>query len=115
MMQNPTSLSSSGLRDWLIQRVTAIILAVYVIFLLIFVAAHSHLHYDQWQALFANPFMRIFSFLALLSLVTHSWVGIWTVLTDYIKCAWGRLFLEVLMILALICYLVWGVGILWRV
>jgi len=114
MIQSATSLTSSGLRDWLVQRVTAVILGLYFIFLFIFFAIHPHLNYEQWQNLFANPWMKIFSFLALLSLAGHSWVGIWTVLTDYIKPIAIRLVLEMVMALALIIYLVWGIVILWR-
>lgn len=114
MMQTAMGLTSSGLRDWIVQRISAVILGLYFIFLMIYIAMHPHLSYAVWQALFAHPAMKIFSFLALLSLVGHSWVGIWTVLTDYVKCTAARLCLEVLMGLALICYLVWGVDILWK-
>lgn len=114
MMQSATSLTSSGLRDWLIQRISAVILGLYVIFLAIYFVTHSHISFEQWQTLFANPWMRIFSLLALLSLAAHSWVGIWTVLTDYVKPIYIRLILEILMVIALIAYIVWGIEILWK-
>lgn len=115
MLDTIAGLCRNGLRDWVVQRVSAVILAAYFIFLMVFIVIHPQMQFAVWQNLFANPFMRIFSFLALLSLVTHSWVGIWTVLTDYISCAYVRLFLEIIMVLALICYLVWGIAILWRI
>ena len=114
MIQSATSLTTSGLRDWLVQRVSAVVLAAYFIFLLAYFILHPQLQYPAWQQLFACNWMRVFTFLALLSLIGHSWVGIWTVLTDYIKCAWGRLLLEVILILALLGYLFWGIEILWR-
>lgn len=114
MLDTVAGLCRTGLRDWLVQRVSAIILAAYFIFLMAFIVVHPQLQFVTWQSLFANPLVRVFSLLALLSLITHSWVGIWTVLTDYINCAWIRLLLEIIMILALICYLVWGIAILWR-
>lgn len=114
MMQTATGLTSSGLRDWIVQRISAVVLGFYFIFLLMYFAMHPHVTYGAWQTLFAHPGMKIFSFLALLSLVGHSWVGIWTVLTDYVKCTAGRLLLEVTMGLALIYYLVWGIEILWK-
>jgi succinate dehydrogenase / fumarate reductase membrane anchor subunit len=113
MVTNVTSLTQNGLRDWLIQRVTAYILGFYVIFLLLYLLCHPQMNYSVWQHLYANPWMRIFSFLALLSMVFHSWVGIWTVLTDYIKPNFIRLLLEVLLVLALFAYLAWGIEILW--
>jgi succinate dehydrogenase / fumarate reductase membrane anchor subunit len=107
-----TSLTRSGLRDWLMQRVTAVILAVYTIFLVGFFMLHQPMGFDVWSALFQNTGMRVFTFLALLSMVYHTWVGVWTVLTDYIKCAYLRLTLCLMVILSLFSYLAWAVSIL---
>lgn len=115
MMQSATSLTSSGLRDWMVQRVTAVVLGLYFIFLIGYFACHPHLAYSDWQALFANPLMRIFTFLALLSVVGHAWVGMWTVFTDYIHNTAVSIIVQALMILALLSYLAWGVAILWRI
>ena len=115
MIDNPLSLSHTGLRDWLIQRLSAAVLAVYFGFLLIYFFVHPNLNFEQWQALFAHPSMRLFSFLALLATVWHAWVGIWTILTDYVKNTAGCLILQVLMALSLLSYLAWGVVILWRI
>ena len=57
--------------------------------------------------------MRVFSLLAILALAGHAWVGIWTVLTDYVKSSGLRLLLQSLMILAVLVYLFWGVMIFW--
>jgi succinate dehydrogenase / fumarate reductase membrane anchor subunit len=113
MVGSVTSLTRSGLRDWLIQRVTAVILALYALFLLGFILLHHPLAYANWQGLFANGFMRVFTFLTLLSVVYHTWVGLWTVFTDYIKCSCLRLILQVIVVIALLGYLVWGVAIVW--
>ncbi len=111
---NVTSFTGNGLRDWLIQRVSAIILVAYTLFLFGFIFIHPHLTYDVWLDLFQNLFVKIFTVLALLSIYSHAWIGIWTVLTDYIKSTWLRGLLEVLVIIALIGYFVWGVAILWE-
>jgi succinate dehydrogenase / fumarate reductase, membrane anchor subunit len=65
--------------------------------------------------LYAHWTMRIFSLLALLSLFYHAWIGIWTVITDYIKPVALRLIIEIIVVLALICYLIWGIEILWGI
>lgn len=114
MIDNVTSLSRTGVRDWLIQRVSAVVLGLFLIFLLAYFAANPQLDYDSWKALFAHTWMRVFAVLALLSLLLHSWVGIWTVFTDYIKCVYARIFLQVIVILGLFAYLIWGIAILWR-
>lgn len=59
--------------------------------------------------------MRYATLLALLSLIAHAWIGIWTVTTDYIKPLWLRLSMHGLVILALLLYVVWGVHIIWGV
>jgi len=110
-----TQNNASGLKDWLVQRVTAVVLAVYILFLLDFIIVHPELPYHVWHDLFAATWMRIFSLMALLSLVLHAWIGIWGVLTDYVKCVWMRLSLEIIVVLALIGYFLWAVNILWSV
>ena len=59
-LANVTSLSSEGLRDWLIQRVTSVILGVYLLFLLGYILFGAQVDYFSWQALFANSWMRVF-------------------------------------------------------
>ncbi|MCW5590168.1 MAG: succinate dehydrogenase, hydrophobic membrane anchor protein [Legionellales bacterium] len=108
-----TSLTRNGMRDWIIQRVTAIILALYVIYFFAYFITHPHVDYSQWHSLFQCTWMRYFSFFALVSIVLHSWIGIWTVLTDYVKCYHFRLLLNVVVWLALVSYLVFGIEILW--
>lgn len=114
-LTNVTSLTRNGLRDWLVQRVSSIILAVYILFLLGYFLSHSNLDFFTWQQLFSSGWMRLFSLLALLSLTVHAWVGMWTVLTDYVKPAWLRLLIQVIIILALIAYLLFGIEIFWGI
>lgn len=111
---NVTSLSGNGLRDWLIQRVSALILAAYTLFLVFFIMRHPDLNYADWYGLYQCLFVKIFTVFALLSIYAHAWVGVWTVLTDYIKPTWLRGFLEVAVILTLLGCLIWGIAILWN-
>lgn len=113
MLLDVTSFTASGLRDWLIQRVSAIILALYTLFIMGFLLIHPHLTYDQWHALFQYNFMRIISVIVLFSLISHAWIGMWTVSTDYIKLACIRVSLQILGILALLACFIWGIKILW--
>jgi succinate dehydrogenase hydrophobic anchor subunit len=54
MVTNVTNLSRSGLYDWMAQRVSAVVLAAYFIFLIGYVVAHPGIGYAQWHGLFAN-------------------------------------------------------------
>ena len=109
MVGKSLSLTQSGALDWLVQRITAVILALYLTFIVVFLALHCPLTYTAWYALFGMTAVRIFTCLALLSVVYHTWVGMWTIFTDYLKCPISRTFFQVATILALVSYLVWGI------
>lgn len=115
MVKSVLAFGQNGLSDWLWQRISAVILALYIVFLTAYFICHPNLDFLAWQALYRTLSMRIFSFLALLSLVIHSWIGIWTVLTDYIKPFLLRMLLQIVIVIALIIYLIWGIQILWSV
>lgn len=120
MVTAVTSFGRSGLSDWLVQRVTAVILLAYVVFLGGFVFLSSELDYASWKALFACTGMRIFSLAALLSIAAHSWIGLWSVSTDYFterlmgpKGNVVRLVFQAVVAIVLFSYVIWGVQILW--
>jgi len=115
MVKNATSYSGSGLRDWLVQRVSAVVIAIYVVFLVSFLMTKGELNYEQWQALFSHNVMKVATIVTLLFVMLHAWVGLWTVFTDYLKCTILRIFIEVLTIFALVSYFVWGVILVWSV
>ncbi|SEI41328.1 succinate dehydrogenase / fumarate reductase membrane anchor subunit [Allopseudospirillum japonicum] len=113
MVTNITNFGRSGLSDWLMQRASAVVLALYTLYMVGFFLTTSHLDYATWSGLFQGTGMRIFSLLALISLAAHAWIGLWTVSTDYIKPTGIRLGFQVVVILAMFAYLVWGVQVLW--
>jgi len=121
MVRNVTSLSRSGLSDFLIQRVTAVILLVYTLCVSGFLLANPDVQYDQLMAYFAHPAMQIFSTLTVLAIVGHAWIGMWTIATDYIRPHYfgayatvARVVFEFVCLLALFVYVVWGIAIIWR-
>ena len=102
-----------GLRDWLIQRVTAVVMVLYCVLLAGYFLLQPSWGYDAWTALFSSQVVRTFSMLFLLSLFFHAWIGIRDIVMDYIKPAGVRLVIHVLVILALLLYAIWSVQILW--
>ena len=104
-----------GLKDWLAQRITAIVLAVYTVVLLLALLFTPELNYGSWAGLFASSWMKVFTLLALIALVWHVWIGVRDIYMDYVKPTAVRLFLQVATILALVGYACWAVIILWRV
>ncbi len=104
-----------GLRDWLVQRVTAVLMALYLLFIVVWALLQPAFGYDVWTELFSGNPMRSFSLLFLLSLFYHAWIGVRDIVMDYVKLASVRLLIHVLVILALILYVIWSVQILWGI
>lgn len=113
MVKSVTSLGRSGLHDWMIQRVSAVVLAVYVIYISIFVFSTTNLQFSVWQGLFAQTGFKIFSFIAITSLCFHAWVGLWVISTDYMKSVAVRMVFQVAVIISCFAFLLWGAHILW--
>jgi succinate dehydrogenase / fumarate reductase membrane anchor subunit len=103
-----------GLRDWLAQRITAAIMAVYSVIAVGVIWTKSPLSYGVWKDLFAQGWMRVATLLFAVSLAWHAWVGVRDILMDYIKADGLRLTLQVLTLLLIAVYLAWAVQILWR-
>ena len=113
MVASVTNYGRSGVYDHLVQRTSAVIIAVYTLFLFGFVVTSPDLQYAQWHGLFAQTWMKVFSLAALVSICAHAWIGMWTVSTDYIKKAAGRFLFQLVCVAAVFVYLVWGIQILW--
>ncbi|PIE44044.1 MAG: succinate dehydrogenase, hydrophobic membrane anchor protein [Gammaproteobacteria bacterium] len=113
MVTSVTSFGRSGVYDWMIQRVSAVVLAVYAFFLLGYLSFGADITYQAWVDLFSQTWMRIFSLIAILSMGAHAWIGLWIVSTDYLKNVLVRFIFQSACGLIMFIYLVWGVQILW--
>ncbi|TLU61343.1 succinate dehydrogenase, hydrophobic membrane anchor protein [Thalassotalea litorea] len=115
MVNNVATLGRSGVHDFILIRASAIILALYSIFMLGFFIVSDDVTYESWTALFACLPMKIFTILAVLAVLIHAWIGIWQVLTDYVKNTALRGFLQFIFTITLFVYVaavfltVWGV------
>ncbi|MEF7613277.1 succinate dehydrogenase, hydrophobic membrane anchor protein [Aquincola sp. MAHUQ-54] len=103
-----------GFRDWLSQRVTAALMALFTIVLLVQVLLPGPLDYDRWSGIFAQQWMKLLTFVVILSLLYHVWVGIRDVWMDYVKPVGVRLTLQVFTIAWLVGCAGWAVQVLWR-
>ena len=108
MIKSATGFTGSCSRDWIVQRISAVILAVYSLVMVAWFLTHKPT-FELWQGFMLSLPMRLFSLLAVIALAGHAWVGMWTVFTDYIKSSGLRLVLQSAMIIATIVYLFWGV------
>jgi succinate dehydrogenase / fumarate reductase membrane anchor subunit len=87
-----------------------------------YLVANPDLTYVQWVQLNQNNWMRIFTLFTALSIAAHAWIGLWSVLTDYItvrlmgpKAVPLRIVLELGMIVLILAYVVWAIDILWGI
>lgn len=105
-----------GMRDWLSQRVTAVLMALFTVIVLAQVLFTSGpIGYDKWAGIFASQWMKVLTFSVIAGLLWHVWVGMRDVLMDYIKPIWLRLSLQVFVIVWLTGCAGWAVQVLWRV
>ena len=122
MVTTVTSLGRSGLSDWLFQRLSALIMTAYLIFIVAYFYINPDLSYQQWVGLHSSLPMRIFSLLTILSIAGHAWIGMWCVLTDYVtvrligpKATAIRMILQLIMIAITLLYVIWAIDILWGI
>ena len=122
MVTAVTNLGRSGLYDWLVQRISGLILLTYFLCLTGFIVANPGLDYASWRGFFSHTALRVLGTGALLSLAMHAWIGMWCVLTDYVttrlmgaKANLLRGLLSAVCAIVVFTYLVWGLQIIWGV
>ncbi len=103
-----------GLKDWLVQRVTAVLMAIYTVIFLVVVGVVAPDSFESWHGIFANGLMKFMTFLFFISLFYHAWIGIRDIWMDYVKSDGLRLALMAATAAALVGYTGWAVQILWR-
>ena len=104
-----------GLRDWLSQRVTAGLMALFTLLVLAQVLfSRGPIGYDKWAGIFASQWMKVLTFTVIAALLWHVWVGMRDIWMDYVKPMGIRLGLQVFTIVWLLGCAGWAVQVLWR-
>jgi succinate dehydrogenase / fumarate reductase membrane anchor subunit len=105
-----------GLRDWLVQRVTAALMVLFTLLVLAQVLlTRGPLGYTTWAGIFAPQWMKALTFAIILALIWHVWVGMRDIWMDYVKPVWLRLSLQVFTIVWLISCAGWAIQVLWKI
>ncbi|MFS2223480.1 succinate dehydrogenase membrane anchor subunit [Pantoea sp. B65] len=113
MVSNASALGRNGVHDWLLLRAAAMVITLYVLYILGFLVVSDTLTYDIWRGFFASSFTKVFTLLTLLSILVHGWIGMWQVLTDYVKPVGLRLMLQLVVVIALLVYAFYGTVVVW--
>jgi succinate dehydrogenase / fumarate reductase membrane anchor subunit len=103
-----------GIRDWLVQRVTAALMALFTLVLLVQLLVGAPLGYDKWAGIFSAQWMKLLTFVVIVSLAWHAWVGLRDIWMDYVKPVGVRLALQVFTLVWLVGCAGWAVQVLWR-
>lgn len=101
------SRAAQGLRAWLLQRFTAVYLAVYLLVVLLAYVTRDGWDYAAWRGWMGEPLMGVATIVFALSVLLHVWVGVRDVLIDYIHAAWLRLMFMAGTALLLLGSLLW--------
>jgi succinate dehydrogenase / fumarate reductase membrane anchor subunit len=102
-----------GLKDWLLQRLTAVLMVAYTLLLLGIALWNGGYDYALWRALFGNGAFLLASFLFMVAVLYHAWIGVRDIYMDYVKPVGVRLALQCVSVALLIAYLGWTIQILW--
>jgi succinate dehydrogenase / fumarate reductase, membrane anchor subunit len=107
--------ASYGLRDWLAQRVTAVLMALFTVVVLAQVIfSKGPVGYDKWSGIFSTQWMKALTFAIIVAMLYHVWVGVRDIWMDYIKSVSLRLSLQVFSIVWLVACAGWAIQVLWR-
>ena len=122
MVKKLNYLRHRGVLEWVIQRVSAVLLAVYTVGIISFLVAHPNLDFESWNALHESQYVRIFSLLTLAGLCAHMWIGMWTIITDYLtplhlgasaKTIQGLCQIGIITLITF--YAIWGTFVFWSI
>ena len=103
-----------GLRDWLSQRITAALMALFTVAVIVQVLLPGEMGYEKWAGIFSQQWMKVLTFVVIVSLLWHVWVGMRDVWMDYVQPVAIRLVLQVFTIVWLVGCAGWAIQVLWR-
>lgn len=111
--------SKRGLIDFILQRLSAVVIGIYIIHLVVIFTLNGGMDYVAWRSYFTSAYSLILSTLTVTAIVLHAWIGMWTVGTDYIRgqnsAKLLRTTYQVVVAAGLVIYLIWSLGLIWGI
>ena len=111
-----------GMRLWLTQRLTALVMAVYIVLLvvlLLVIQPFGHAtwpeNYAAWIEFVSPVWFKLATLLFFMCLFMHAWLGVADVLKDYVFNKTLRACMQIGVDIALLTYLFWLMFILWTI
>jgi len=75
---------ASGMRAWLLQRLSSVYMAVFIVTVLLWYLVTDAISYSAWRELLGQPVVAVAVVLFFGSLLIHAWIGMRDVLIDYV-------------------------------
>ena len=101
------SLKAQGMRAWLLQRLTAVYIAIYSLSLITWIVGNVPINYNSWSSTFSDPIILIATVIFYLSVFVHAWVGMRDIMVDYVKPSSVRFIFLTALALFLIIMTTW--------
>ena len=112
--------SKYGVKEFVIQRITAIIISLYTILLFSIAYFLNEFTFEKFIMIigfdFKNiPIFQIVSIIFFISLSLHSWIGMRNIYMDYVKYSNAKLFLYTITISWILMNLIYFIKIIWSI
>lgn len=104
-----------GMRWWLSQRLTAIVMAIYLLIMVVTLLIVQPESYLAWQSFAQSLLFKLSTLLFFAAFCIHAWLGVRDVLRDYIFNRAVRAVLQWGVNLLIVFYMVWLLVIMWNV
>ena len=115
MVTNQASIKRDGVQDYVSLRATAAIIFAYSVFMAWFFITTDNLTFIEWRGLFSGLAMKVFTLATLVAVMIHVRIGLWQVLTDYVKATGLRAGLQYILNIIAFGYVAVGLFVLWGV
>ncbi|MGB3726203.1 MAG: succinate dehydrogenase, hydrophobic membrane anchor protein [Glaciecola sp.] len=112
MISNHASIKRNGIQDYVTLRASAAVITVFAAYMLYFFISTPTITFEVWQGLFASIYMKAFTMAALVAIMMHVRIGLWQVLTDYVKAHKLRTALQFVLNLIAFAYVAVGLFVL---
>ena len=113
MIGMDSSFGRSGVHDWRMQRLSALVLLAYLAFIIYNLCTISTFNFTQWSAIFAPIWVQVFTFISVVAISVHAWAGLWIVSTDYLKPPAIRNLFQLIVLSICFGFIIWTAMIFW--
>ncbi|AFA41175.1 cytochrome b556-binding succinate dehydrogenase membrane subunit [Wigglesworthia glossinidia endosymbiont of Glossina morsitans morsitans (Yale colony)] len=112
MVKKTSAFGLPGIYEWLLLRISGLLIFLYILCIIVFIICNTPINYVKWHCFFDKKTIKIFTILVFLSVAIHGWIGMWQVVTDYVKPKFMRTTVQLIICAILLFYLIYGIKII---